>query len=192
MNFQSQNQFVSIAVALAITFFSLIQQVGVVPIGMSEFEFAQAAGLESEKFNLDSVPNQTLPPLASMAGTSLIATAPPVNASSVSVNQLPACVKHPLSTFCSVLVTAYSSTYDQTDHTPFVTASGARVREGIVAVNFLPFGTKLKFPSLYGDRVFIVEDRLARKNSHKVDIWFPNRTEALEFGIKWTMAEILQ
>ncbi|HNY97834.1 MAG TPA: hypothetical protein PKM84_01795, partial [Candidatus Pacearchaeota archaeon] len=35
-----------------------------------------------------------------------------------------------------VIVTAYSSTPDQCDDTPFVTAAGNQVRDGIVAANF--------------------------------------------------------
>lgn len=83
-----------------------------------------------------------------------------------------------------VLVTAYSSTVDQTDDSPFITASGTQVRDGIVATNFLKFGTKVKFPELYGDKIFVVEDRM--KSNHKVDIWFPTREEALQFGAKVT------
>ena len=39
-------------------------------------------------------------------------------------------------------VTAYSSTPEETDDTPFVTASGTSVRDGVIATNFLEFGTK--------------------------------------------------
>src|SRR5437868_1496729 len=38
-------------------------------------------------------------------------------------------------------ITAYSSTEDQTDDSPFITASGAHVADGIVAANFLPLHT---------------------------------------------------
>ncbi|MBW6440955.1 3D domain-containing protein [Patescibacteria group bacterium] len=88
-----------------------------------------------------------------------------------------------------VLVTAFSSTVDQTDSTPFITASGTRVHDGTVAANFLPFGTKVRFPSLYGDKIFIVEDRM--KSDYKVDIWFPTRQEAINFGAKRLEMEIL-
>lgn len=90
-----------------------------------------------------------------------------------------------------IIVTAYSSTPDQTDNTPFITALGTRTRDGIVANNFLPFGTKVKFPRLFGDKIFVVEDRMAPKNSHKVDIWMPTRQMALNFGVKHTEMEIL-
>ena len=90
-----------------------------------------------------------------------------------------------------VPVTAYSSTPDQTDSTPFITASGTDVRDGIVACNFLRFGTKVRFPQLYGDKIFIVEDRMAVRNSHKMDIWFTSRGQAKQFGIKIAKVEIL-
>lgn len=91
-----------------------------------------------------------------------------------------------------VTVTAYSSTADQTDSSPFITANGTYVHDGIVATNFLPFGTKVKFPEAYGDKVFIVEDRMAKKNSHKMDIWMPSRSSALEFGVKSLAFEIVE
>lgn len=90
-----------------------------------------------------------------------------------------------------VTITAYSSTPDQTDSTPFITASGTNVRDGIVACNFLSFGTKVRFPELYGDKIFVVEDRMARHNSHKIDIWFPTRWEAKQFGVKVAKVEVL-
>ncbi len=91
-----------------------------------------------------------------------------------------------------VVVTAYSSTLDQTDSTPFITASGARVYDGIVACNFLRFGTRVRFPDIYGDKIFVVEDRMALKNSHKIDIWFDSREEAKQFGVKVLRVEVLK
>lgn len=88
-----------------------------------------------------------------------------------------------------VLVTAYSSTVDQCDSTPFITANGTHVHDGTIAANFLKFGTKVRFPSLYGNKIFIVEDRM--KSNYKVDIWFPTRQEALNFGAKRVEMEIL-
>lgn len=83
-----------------------------------------------------------------------------------------------------VSMTAYSSTPDQTDSTPFITASNTYVRDGIVAANFLPFGTAIKIPDLYGDKIFVVEDRMNRRYTSRVDIWFPDRASALQFGLK--------
>jgi 3D (Asp-Asp-Asp) domain-containing protein len=92
----------------------------------------------------------------------------------------------------NVVVTAYSSTPEQTDDTPFITASGKYVRDGIVATNLLPLGTKIKIPGIYGDRVFVVEDRMHPRKSQHVDIWFPTYTEAKTFGVKYTYIEILK
>jgi 3D (Asp-Asp-Asp) domain-containing protein len=90
-----------------------------------------------------------------------------------------------------VLITAYSSTPEETDDTPFITASGSYVREGIVAANFLPFGARIKMPEIFGDQVFVVEDRLHEKNSDRIDVWFPTKEKALRFGIKISEIEIL-
>jgi len=92
-----------------------------------------------------------------------------------------------------VIVTAYSSTEWQTDDTPFITANGSTVREGIVANNMLPFGTEIKIPELYGNKVFTVEDRMhTRKGSYWVDIWFPTLEEAKAFGVKEAYVEVLE
>ena len=88
-----------------------------------------------------------------------------------------------------VLATAYSSTVDQCDPTPLITANGTHVHDGTLAANFLKFGTKVKFPTLYGDKIFTVEDRM--KSNRKVDIWFPTRREAMNFGAKVIEIEVL-
>lgn len=85
-----------------------------------------------------------------------------------------------------VWVTAYSSTPNQTDDTPFITASGHTVRNGIVAANFLPFGTKVRIPKLFGDRVFTVDDRMHARKKNFVDIWMPTTQQAKNFGIHQT------
>jgi len=91
-----------------------------------------------------------------------------------------------------VIVTAYSSTPDQTDSSPFITANGTYVRDGIIATNFLPFGAKVKFPEYSGDKIFTVADRMAKKNSHKIDIWMASRNAAMNFGVKRLAYEIVE
>jgi 3D (Asp-Asp-Asp) domain-containing protein len=91
----------------------------------------------------------------------------------------------------TVVATAYSSTVDQTDSTPFITASGTRVKDGIIAANFLPFGTAIKIPELYGDKVFIVTDRMNKRYWYNIDLWFPERHLAKEFGVKRVKIEVL-
>lgn len=93
----------------------------------------------------------------------------------------------------NVIITAYSSTVGQTDSTPFITASNTRVRDGIIANNYLPFGTKVRMPEIYGDKIFIVEDRMnKRKSDYHVDIWLPSYLEAKEFGAQRTYIEVLE
>lgn len=92
----------------------------------------------------------------------------------------------------TVPITAYSSTVDQTDSTPFITASQTYVRWGIVAANFLPFQTKIRIPDLYGDQIFVVEDRMNKRYYKKIDIWMETRTDAINFGLKRRKIEILE
>ncbi len=90
-----------------------------------------------------------------------------------------------------VPVTAYSSTPDQTDDTPFITASGTRVRWGVVAANFLPIGTRLRLPDYYGDQVFIVEDRMNARYNMRLDIWMETRADARAWGVRHVIVEVL-
>jgi 3D (Asp-Asp-Asp) domain-containing protein len=86
-------------------------------------------------------------------------------------------------------VTAYSSTPDQTDSTPFITANGDTVHDGVIASNIFPFGTRLQIPSLFGKKIFTVEDRMSSRIKNTLDIWMPDRQDAIDFGIK--SAEII-
>ncbi len=88
-------------------------------------------------------------------------------------------------------VTAYSSSVDETDNTPFITATGMHVRDGIVATNILPFGTKVTIPALFGDKVFTVEDRMAERMKNVIDIWMPSKSAALRFGVAYTNIVVL-
>jgi 3D (Asp-Asp-Asp) domain-containing protein len=91
-----------------------------------------------------------------------------------------------------LFVTAYSSTPDQTDDTPFITASGTHVRDGVVAANFLPIGAKIRLPTMYGDKIFIVEDRMNSRYTYRVDIWMRTREEAKQFGLRNLPIEIIR
>lgn len=89
-------------------------------------------------------------------------------------------------------VTAYSSSVDECDRDPFTTASGEKVRDGIIAYNFLPFGAKVRFPEKFGDKIFTVVDRMAAyKGKYIADIWMPSKTEAIQWGVKVLKMEIL-
>jgi len=88
-----------------------------------------------------------------------------------------------------VLSTAYSSTVDQTDSSPFITASGARVGHGVIAANFLPFGTKVRI----GNQTYTVLDRMNARydNKYIIDIWMPTRAEAIQHGARVLEMEIV-
>ena len=89
-------------------------------------------------------------------------------------------------------VTAYSSTVDQCDSTPFITASGTHVRDGIIATNYLPIGTKVRFPEVYGDKVFVVEDIMNARFYFKADILMEYRSDARAWGLKHLKMEVLE
>jgi len=89
-----------------------------------------------------------------------------------------------------VAVTGYSSTPDQTDATPYITAANTRVRPGILALSrdllreYTPgapfaFGDKV---TLAGVGTFRVEDTMARRFRKRADIWFQTRDQARQWG----------
>ena len=88
-------------------------------------------------------------------------------------------------------VTAYNSLPEQTDDTPFITASNTHTRDGIVAANFLPFGTLVRIPEIYGNKIFIVEDRMNSKYHYHMDIWMEHYQDAVDFGLKALKIEVL-
>ena len=91
----------------------------------------------------------------------------------------------------TVSATAYSSEVWQTDSTPFTTASNTHVRDGVVAANFLPFGTLVRIPELFGNKIFIVEDRMNSRYWFNIDVWFANTQVARDFGRKNITIEVL-
>jgi 3D (Asp-Asp-Asp) domain-containing protein len=90
-----------------------------------------------------------------------------------------------------ILVTAYSSTVDQCDSTPFITANGTRVHDGIIAANSLRFGTKVRFPEYSKDKIYTVEDRMHARFNKRADIWMETRQQAQQFGAQWLKMEVL-
>jgi 3D (Asp-Asp-Asp) domain-containing protein len=99
-----------------------------------------------------------------------------------------------------VTMTAYSSEVGQTDDTPCIPAmhtynlcenyenTGA---QDTIAANFLPLGTKVRFPDLYGDKIFTVRDRMNKRYGWgRGDFWMPERTDAIKFGVQQVKMEI--
>ncbi len=101
--------------------------------------------------------------------------------------------------------TAYTSSVWETDRTPWITATGARTRLGIIAVSrdllkgTLPYGSLVKiedlgrwkdgsdagrFDPLFQNILFVVEDTMNKRKRQQIDIWFPDRSLALKFGVR--------
>jgi 3D (Asp-Asp-Asp) domain-containing protein len=89
-----------------------------------------------------------------------------------------------------VTATAYNSVPEQTDDTPFITASGTHVRPGVIAANFLPMGTMVKIPDYFGDQIFIVEDRMNPRYDKRIDIWMEHIHDARQFGVRTIAVEV--
>ena len=93
-------------------------------------------------------------------------------------------------------ITAYNSVPEQTDDTPCITANGFDVcqhwTEDTIAANFLKFGTKVRIPELFGDRIFIVRDRMNKRFSDRVDVWMKEVPDARKFGKKVAYIEVVE
>ena len=92
-------------------------------------------------------------------------------------------------------ITAYCSCKLCCNKSDGITASGYKARYGYCAVNWLPFGTKIKIVGL-GE--FIVMDRGSKSQFgskenkvRHIDIWIPTHKQAKEFGVKWKEVMIL-
>ncbi len=78
-------------------------------------------------------------------------------------------------------VTAYSSTPEETDDTPFLTASGEIVdAQTIACPKDIPFGSVVE--TSWGQ--YTCDDRMHERNEGKFDIWMETKIEAIEFGIR--------
>ncbi|MFH1254989.1 MAG: hypothetical protein V1667_00750 [bacterium] len=95
-----------------------------------------------------------------------------------------------------IMITAYNSEAGQTDNSPCITANNFNVCESGVedtlAANFLPFGSRVKIPELFGDKVFIVRDRMNKRFSDRIDIWMIEKPDAVNFGAKIAKIEVLK
>ena len=101
--------------------------------------------------------------------------------------------------------TAYTSSPRETDATPFITATGARTRLGVLAVSRdlldeeLPYGSLVRlydlgrwqdgegagtFDPLFEGLLFVVEDTMNPRYRQQIDVWLPDRTLALKFGVR--------
>ncbi|WP_120169837.1 3D domain-containing protein [Thermohalobacter berrensis] len=98
--------------------------------------------------------------------------------------------------------TAYDLSYESTGKRPGdkgygITASGTRARRGVVAVdpNVIPLGTKLYIKSLDGSEDYgfaVAEDTGGAIKGNRIDVFIPDREEALRFGIRKVKVYILE
>ncbi len=91
-----------------------------------------------------------------------------------------------------VATSGYNSEVGQTDDSPFIAADGTHTYDGMVAANFLKFGTKIQIPDYFGDKVFTVHDRMNRRYTERVDVWFPEHQQAMNWGVRHVRIVILE
>jgi 3D (Asp-Asp-Asp) domain-containing protein len=87
-------------------------------------------------------------------------------------------------------VSAYTSSIEETDDTPGITASGARVSSSSAACPArFAFGTRIRVAG----RVYVCEDRMAARyrDGDFFDLWMASRPAALEWGRRSVEVEIL-
>ncbi len=108
--------------------------------------------------------------------------------------------------------TAYNSLANQTDSTPFVTATGARTRFGVVALSRdllrrIPYGSIVRIEDLgswangrgrgtYNRMLsgvnFIVEDTMNARKRNTVDVWMPTRRGAIQWGARQIRVTVIR
>ncbi len=112
----------------------------------------------------------------------------------------------------TVKSTAYNSQRSQTDSTPHITATGARTRFGIVALSRdllrrIPYGSLVRIEDLgswgngrgrgrYSRMLsgvnFIVEDTMNIRKRNTVDVWFPTRRAAIQWGARQIRVTVIR
>lgn len=100
----------------------------------------------------------------------------------------PLFLQHPEMKLCKefipVTCTSYSSSTKECDNDPYITATGAKVKIGGVAVSrslekLLPIGARFMMEG----KVYEVNDRTNRRfKDYLVDIWQPTEDEAWDYG----------
>jgi 3D (Asp-Asp-Asp) domain-containing protein len=120
----------------------------------------------------------------------------------------------PLRPRYTLKATAYNSVPEQTNSQPFITATGASTRFGIIAVSrdllprHIPYGSLVriydlgnyhdgrgygKYQALLdGHGYFIVEDTMHMRKQEQIDLWFATVPEALEWGVRRVEVEVVR
>jgi len=89
-----------------------------------------------------------------------------------------------------ITATAYTSRAAETDDSPFIAAWGDHVFWGMIASNAYPRGTKIQIPEYYGDKMFIVSDRMNQRYYHHIDIWMPDLDDARNWGSRYVEIKV--
>lgn len=108
--------------------------------------------------------------------------------------------------------TAYNSLTNQTDRTPFITATGARTRFGVIALSrdmlrTVPYGSLVRiedwgswnsgrgrglYNRMLSKVLFQVEDTMHPRKVRTVDVWFYSRSQALQWGARQVKLTIIR
>lgn len=113
-----------------------------------------------------------------------------------------------------VRATAYNSLESQTNAQPFITATGASTRWGIIAVSRdllgadLPYGSLVRLRDLGnfhtgrgagayqslldGTGAFIVEDTMHPRKTGQIDLWFADYASAVNWGVRRIEVELVR
>ena len=104
----------------------------------------------------------------------------------------------------TLMATAYNSLPSQTDGDPFITATGAHTRFGIVALSRdmlrrIPYGSSLRledvggrYSGAFAGTTFIVEDTMNVSKYQQIDVWFPAYSQAVQFGVRTLRITVLR
>ena len=89
-----------------------------------------------------------------------------------------------------ITATAYTSREIETDADPFIAAWGDHVFWGMVASNSFPRGTKIQIPDYFGDKMFVVLDRMNPRYYYHIDIWMNELPDAKTWGTRYVKIKV--
>ncbi len=113
-----------------------------------------------------------------------------------------------------VRATAYNSLESQTNAQPFITATGAQTRWGIIAVSRdllgfeVPYGSLVRLRDLGnyhtgrghgayqtlldGSDLFVVEDTMHPRKTNQIDLWFADYASAVNWGVRRVELDVVR
>ena len=84
---------------------------------------------------------------------------------------------------------------NQAEFADGVTASGHKIQPGdrfLAADKRWPFGTVMRVPGYNGGKPSVVHDRGGAIKGNRLDLYFPTHQEALEWGVKPVLVEVVR